>query len=334
MTSDLSEMRWPSGAVLLLAATVLASCQPVDFVDARSWQRTFAELIEEAPIVVVATVGERKALPRQGRMARPNMPPAPAHEINFSLNVQYVLRGSLSAGQKIHVVSYESDLGVTGAPVGTSGAPGSRGIYFLQQSPTGFRTIVDEFEMWVPVLFQPDPSDFVAEDLPLTIWNLVVGPFVRGELPADRLDWGNASQYSGWLLGRARMIELLKSQAQGSPFADVRLSACQFLNRVHAGCGGEQCLSHFLARGSLDANTRTELERQLGAVCRRNVVLLEDLRGGGQRDIEIWARSSDPAEIARFLRVLESHPDSRIAALAKKRRLRAVQNRGRRRNQP
>ena len=311
---------WP---VCLAAVLFFLACRsplPV-FEDARYLQRPFGELIREAPFVVIGQIeatwpsGQRGLIPR-----RKGLPPAPGQRVSFSLMIQSSMRGGLSTGQTIRVYSYESSLGVIGAAEGVCGPRGSRGIYFLTAGAGHYRTAVDGYKMWIPLEPQSDLQG-VSSDIPMSIWNLLVRPYSSGVLGARELDWTMVGEYTGWRLGRARMIELLQDEAERSQTFQTRVSACRYLNHVHRGCGGEACLTELLddRTQKLAAGDRAALQRELDGLGAANAMLRKTLADGVEADLKRLAWASDTSATKTFLTLLTRHPDRDLAALAAKR---------------
>jgi hypothetical protein len=284
---------------------------------------SFDELINRAPYVVVAISGDKQASGPPGLFARGNgWSPFPAQRYSFVLRIAASLRGDLLANEQISVMSYESLGGLTGPAKGTCGPDGSLGVYFLRKDGSVYRTMVDDYRMWVPLDARTDLALIARNDIPLTIWRLMLYPYEAGLKPPTRADISSIEEVTGVALGRTRVIELLSGIADHSRTLDLQVVACIELNETHRGCGGEGCLKRILANGSALAATGTPaamIKREMELVAESNESIKLALLDPSCEGIAEWARSKNPTEIRSFLALLTKHPVPGIARLATKR---------------
>jgi hypothetical protein len=306
-------------AVMLL---LLCGCgsEQVVYSDVNTATNSFGELIDNAPVIVIAKTGEKSKVGPPGIRRRPNYTGGPpVQRYRVALDVRKVLRGEVQSNTRIYVSGYESEnVVLVGPPQGIFGSVGDLGVYFLRRSGAEYRTMVDVYRYWIEL--DPRVNLDIADgaEIPESIWRLLVQPYTAGLRNGSTIDFGYITRATGYRLGRARDIRLLIELARDSRNPDLQIEACLELNETHRGCGGEACLSKLLTDGSpvVDDQKRIRLREELKKVPQSNKLVHDALLNGSQEAIARWAYSHDRTEIGRFLALLTEHPDKGIRSLA------------------
>ena len=291
--------------------------------DADVRQPVLGRIFDEAPVIVIAVSTGKKAAGPPGLVLRPaGLPPFPAQKYTFSLDVRRTLRGDVVPGQRISVLGYETEGIVTGPPRGICGVAGGLGMYFLRVSGKGYRTLADEYRTWVPLESKTDLSLVEPNDIPLTIWRLLVYPYEAGIRPAINVNFSEIYFDTDFRLGRLRTIDLLSGLVEHSSNPDLEIAACMELNDADRGYGVEGCIQRILNDPArpLDSRRRDTLTWELAHVPESNARIKRILKGGTARDIGTeMGYTSAPGDIRGFLQFLAKHPDPGIARLAAER---------------
>ena len=232
----------------LALAGLLAGCgrreAPLDFHDRTLDPKVH---VKDADTIVLAYPTTRRDvsgvfyIPRDAQ----DLPPVRVVEVEATLVVLQVLKGS-TIPRELRFRHYDArgyPL-LTGPPQGPCGHMGDRGIFFLRQQPGGgYRSAVD--------IYRPDiPTHWITESskaVPCTNASDCIAKVPLGVHPGDDagtfaacLRLGNAL-LSQPLVGYLATFQLLNDLVQEDNPRDVKLSACEELEKMYALEFPEQC---------------------------------------------------------------------------------------------
>ena len=186
----------------MLILAPIHGCNPKAAVygDLNTGTDSFGEVIDTAPVVVIAETGEKLRIGRPGVEARSGDPKRPkVQKYRVALKVRRVLRGdSVHPNTRITFSGYESEGSVAiGPPQGVSAKQGELAIYFLRPNGAEYRTMVDVYRYWIRLDRAVDVDIARGADLPEDIWRLLVYPFTAGLRPGTSIDFGYITQANG-----------------------------------------------------------------------------------------------------------------------------------------
>jgi hypothetical protein len=312
----------------LIAGLVVATCgtRPI-FRDARVAPTDFGHFIEAAPVVVVALTMEKRKVGRTGSLERPSgLTAFPAQQYICKLRVQSALKGVVSIGATVESLGYEYESPVLiGAPQGMCGNTGRYAVYFLRQNGNQYRSFVDVYQSYIPLTaFTTRAAIEDFDDVASKIWNYLILPYRSGRLNPRDVDFFAAEQYSGFRIGRPRMIEMLERFARDSDHPEFAVMTCLYLSKYHGGFAGDKCLSGLRATGSevITSELMVRQEEVQASVSHATEKVLLALRTGWPKrfeEVAYWGRPQTTTELRVLLEMLTRHDNAEIRRLARRR---------------